>query len=100
MTLENEVERDAVREDEVFEEAEVGIPEVGRRDCDEPGRGSGLSDFRDTRPCTCCWIGKAVGGGPARVVVGLSSVGGTGGGRGLSSSSCDAGLAKVCSPPS
>lgn len=94
MTLEDEVDGSLVRENEYFKGVDVGI---GREDCDEPGLGSGLSELRDMR----CW-GKAGGRGRREVVVGvvvgLSSSGGTGGGRGLSTSNCGVSLSRLCSP--
>lgn len=95
--LEDEVDGSLVRENELFNGVDVGI---GREDCDEPGLGSGLSEFRDMRFCIC-W-GKAVGRGRAKDVmagvVGLSSLDGTGGGRGLSTSNWEVGLSKLFPP--
>jgi hypothetical protein len=104
MRLEDEmeaevVEVDLVGGDEVFEDADV---EIGTKDCEEPGRGSGFCEPRGVRAYNCSRDGKEVGGSPAGVVmtarmVGLSSSGGIGGGRGLSTGNCETGLTRVLS---
>jgi hypothetical protein len=58
-----EVEGDLVRVIGVLEGWEVGIPEVGSEDCEEPGGGSGFCEPRDMRTGNCCCVGKGLFGG-------------------------------------